>query len=217
MAQTQAGAQKLLDRLHGEPIRWFQAMGDCPCKDPTTGRWDKTHALCGGTGTLKREADVTGYRAIVTSVMSSRNFTEVGELAAGDLLCSTWPDQIPLADDDEVIVPSRSRQDSVTITRSANSGDVIPDVEYVVGIEQVFGQDGPIEAGYSLDVDQSTGVSQIVWQATQGPGIGVRYRVRYRYTPRWEVITSPVLDRRPDPGGQRLPQRVGLKLINKVR
>lgn len=204
-------AMRHLDIFHGEPIRWFRSMGKCPCFNEIDGEWDRTHTLCSGTGVLKEEVDVACFKAIVTPVSAARVYTGIGELIVGDLLCATWPQEIPLSHDDEVIVPARLRTETRVLTRTGEGeADPFPLGE-VTEILRVFDSTGAIDYGWSLSQNS------VVWQANMGPGEGERYSVSFRYTPRWVVILEAVTMRRPDPYGAEIPQKVGLKLLTPAR
>src|SRR5512140_2909387 len=100
MPQPLNPAMLMLGDLEGEVIRWWRAMGDCPCRDPERGTFDQTHTLCGGTGVLREEVDVRQYLAILTDATSALSYTAVGPIESGTLLASTMPDEIPLAPGD---------------------------------------------------------------------------------------------------------------------
>lgn len=208
-------ALRVLDWFAGERIRWFRFVGQCPCWDKAKGTYDHNHALCHGTGEIKEEVDVSRYKAIVTSVTVSKVFTGIGELDAGDLTCSTWPQEIPLAKRDEVVVPSRTTFDTALIKRGVGVDQILAASNGVVltslVVDRIYDLNGPITEGWAL---QTGGIA---WETGHGPAKGAQYAVHYKYTPRWEVQDAGILTRRPDPGGKPIPQRVGLKLMPLVR
>src|SRR5437868_6983068 len=95
-----------IERTFGEPIRWWQAQR-CACWDPATDTHDQTHFLCGGTGIVKVEQNVSRRKALISQVTMTQDYADIGTLRVGDLVASTWPEEIPLAENDLVIVPSR--------------------------------------------------------------------------------------------------------------
>lgn len=208
-------AMRQIDIFHGEPIQWFRYVGMCPCHDSKNGTYNRSHTLCGGTGKLKEEVDVSAFLAIVTNVTVSKVYHGLGELVAGDLICATWPQEIPLARYDEVVVPSRNRAESAQIVRGSGIDPIpLPTTAVVAAvnlIQRIYDNNGPIYAGYSL---QSDGIA---WKAGTGPTLGARYTVRYRYSPRWEVIDDAILNRVPDPNGDPIAQKVALRLITPPR
>jgi hypothetical protein len=201
-----AGAFRMVDQMgHGETIRWFRMVGRCPCFDPSTGEWNRAHALCGGLGVLREEVDVSAYRAQVTSVQAGRTYDRrLGQLEEGDLTVSVWPNEIPLAEQDQIVVPSRAFTFSEQITRGAGLSDTLTQL-HPLSVERVFDTNGVVSSSlYSLSGQT------LVWDG--GPAAGQRYTVRYRYSPRYTVIQGKILSRKPDPDGTPLPMVVGMRL-----
>ena len=141
------------------------------------------------------------YLAIITDATTNRQLTDIGAISNGTLTASTWTEEIPLADGDMVIVPSRENIRSVQVVRGTGA-DIIG-FPHITSIERVIGLNTVYSSGYTLVNDA------IVWAVGKGPAIGERYSVRVKYNPLYEVDQGSVTLR-----GFGLPQRCQLQLID---
>jgi len=200
-----APAMRVLDAQEGEGILWFRTMGACPCTNPQTRTWDRAHALCAGTGKLRQQIDTTGFLALVTGVRVGRRYDEqLGQLQEGDLLVSTWPNEIPLSEGDHVVIPSRNAVRTWLQTRGTGTDDMLPDRNNVA-IATLFDSTGELKLGWEF-------VAPNIIRWTGAPA-GSAYAVRYSYSPIYEVMEGSVLYRKPDYGGAIMPTVVGARLF----
>lgn len=204
--------------LWGERIRWWRSLGRCPCYNPVNGVWDKTHSLCSGTGILREEVPLLStpkneYRVILTSASTMKSYlSPPGQIEVGEMVCSFWQNEIPLAEGDVILPISRSASFEEQVVHGTGSSDSLKHTT-VSSIQSIYNISGPLVTGYSLQN------SIITWNT----GIlttGDKYSVRYTYSPLYIVLEGNFLLRRPDfPTDQfrnytSIPSRVLLKEWN---
>lgn len=211
----------------GEPLRWWRNVGRCPCYNNISGTFDPGHSLCGGTGIVAEEVVLTSnystgtYLCLISSASAGKEYEETGQLMEGDLVCSTYPDEIPLSPGDRVLLPTRDTVYSEVITRGNGPSDSL-NQQFATSIERIMDVNGPITSGWSL-VNGPTftsqiaydsniafgtsfnGLSAVLWNASTGPAVGANYTVRYRYNPRYIVQSEMIKMRGKDTAGGLSP------------
>lgn len=194
--------------LRGEPILYWQYVGICPCTDSVAMTHDRQHALCGGTGVLRESVDVSTYKALVTGYQQSKAYhSSLGELPQGSIGVSTFPDEIPLAEQDLIAVSTRFLTISEELTRGAGATDNFTRGS-ITSIDRVFDTAGAITTGFAI----SSGKNGITW--TGGPDAGDTYTVLYTFNPQFIMIKGTLKPRRTDLLGLPFPVPALFKIMN---
>lgn len=190
----------------GEQIRWWR--GDtCTCTKHVTALRNRECAFCSGLGIVYTEQEISDFKALVRDVSQSEILAPYGELKFGDVAITTMPDEIPLGEQDMIELVTRAvyREDVDNTTGTTHDNlrwkPIHSIVEVAVGddVERVVYN--PTE--YTFDDDG------IVWDSA--PAANKTIVVKYKWIPRYIVLTGQVLHRRLVDGAV-MPQRIGAKL-----
>jgi hypothetical protein len=208
----------------GESVAWQKAL-PCSCRNPISGEYDRTHSTCGGTGYLYTTQSVSDYRALLRDVSHNQVLASFGALMLGDLICTTMPDEIPVAVGDLLVIPGRTFRTAHNVVRARGNPPVDTKLDAlrctpVSSITRVW------DAGHGEYTQNGVGVvgpeyelsgDSVKWLTPGGdvhnPARDSVYSAEYRYSPTYIAIPERLSIRRPI-DGVFMPQRAVLRLKN---
>jgi len=153
-------------------------------------------------------------RAVMfTSDSRDKEFELNGALVNGSCTATVRPD-IPVGNQDRIILKETVRVSSVEVTRSTGSVDAL-DVRWVQELLFVFDGTTVFQPGRDVKVvtDKTTGVSELHWQTgAQTPAAGTAYVLNVYAWPVW-IVTGQPMRRGYEPGDRNQgPWRCDLRL-----
>jgi len=153
-------------------------------------------------------------RAVMfTSDSRDKEFELNGALVNGSCTATVRPD-IPVGNQDRIILKETVRISSVEATRSTGSVDAL-DVLWVQELLVVFDGTTVFQPGRDVKVvtDKTTGVSELHWQTgAQTPAAGTAYVLNVYAWPVW-IVTGQPMRRGYEPGDRNQgPWRCDLRL-----
>lgn len=202
-----------MHRERGEQIRWWK-HSRCPCRSTANGTSDMNCPECHGTGNIYTEqTGIETYKALVRGVSENKQFASAGLLVMGDVQITTLPDELPLGEQDLILLPGRAIRLSQSMARSLHEFDRVN--FWIHQIDEIRDQN-TIYAPGSYTAQSTVDDYRILWNPGQPqPEPGAYYALTYHHNPLYVVLPDLGTARRLVTGGA-LPQRVNGRLRQPV-
>lgn len=201
---------RCLIEMYGMPVKYFRAI-PCPHVNPEMNEAPRDCPLiatgdCVGAVAYREQQLPAGAKVLFQRARKEVADSELGFVTVGDLMAYTMPDWIPLERLDRIVAMDWQYEMRETRRRGTTDREKVTQkfpfaldaVSWLIGDSW---EDAKVGEDVTLEVDESTGIGEIVWQSGKPSAIpDTNYSVIYRYRPTFYASGISLMPSRPTLG-----------------